>query len=148
MHVPEDTLGHGAWFTEKAADPVLTHGLTFGASGQVCSQEGKVREDGQPHLWFKKRCTYTETAISGYEIIKRGFTHHAVWPGFPWRSGHAVLVDLIEGRADMQIKGQTPVPFDPGIALPTFHPVCPKGICRWLRAQGAARGGAGAGQWT
>lgn len=28
------------------------------------------------------------------------------------------MVDLIEGRADMQIKGQKPVPFDPGVALP------------------------------
>lgn len=44
MHVPEDTLGHRAWFTEKAADPVLAHGLTFGASGQVCSQREQCRK--------------------------------------------------------------------------------------------------------
>lgn len=86
MHVPEDTLGHRAWFTEKAADPVLAHGLTFGASGQVCSQrEQTVQEGGQPHLWFKKRCTYTETAILGYKVL------HTVQCGQGFRGGRDML---------------------------------------------------------
>lgn len=132
------TLEHRAWFTEKAADPVLTTASPLVPLDRSVHKEGTVQEDSQPHLWFKKRW-YTETAILGYEIIKRGFTHHTAWPRFPWRSGHAVFVDLIESRADMQIKGQTPVPLTQGLPCPLSSCLseghmevapCP-GCCPW-----------------
>lgn len=42
-------------------------------------------------------------------------------PRVPQGQGHGVLVDLSEGRADVQIKGQISVPLDPGVA-PTLAP--------------------------
>lgn len=46
-----------------------------------------------------------------------------------------MLIDPSEGRAHMQIKGQIPVPFDPGVALPFPTPSLSQGIQRWLHAK-------------